>query len=75
MKARNFAMFARGLLRKKAHSLGATLHRTAVGSHQKIHFKQIDGTSGGVTFRIHHGGDDHGYLRGQQDTLSRIFSL
>lgn len=75
MKAKDFATFAMGLLRRKAQCVGASVHQNTVGSHPKLHFKRADGTSGGVTFRIHHGGDDHGYLTAQRDTLGRIFDL
>jgi K+/H+ antiporter YhaU regulatory subunit KhtT len=75
MKAKDFTTFAMNLLRKKAEALGATLHQNTAGSHPKLHFKRADGTSGGVTFRIHHGGDDHGVPSKQKDTLDRIFQL
>lgn len=75
MKAKDFTTFAMSLLRKKAEALGGTLHQNTAGSHPKLHFKRADGTSGGVTFRIHHGGDDHGVPSKQKDTLDRIFQL
>ncbi|MBS0607187.1 MAG: hypothetical protein KF898_04160 [Parachlamydiales bacterium] len=75
MKAKDFTAFAMNLLQKKANALGATLHQNIAGSHPKLHFKRADGPSGGVTFRIHHGGDDHGFASNQKDTLNRIFQL
>ncbi|MBS0652899.1 MAG: hypothetical protein JSR39_05140 [Verrucomicrobia bacterium] len=75
MKAKDFTTFAMNLLQKKANALGATIHQNTAGSHPKLHFKRADGPSGGVTFRIHHGGDDHGFASTQKDTLNRIFQL
>ncbi len=76
MNAKRFAKFAMNLLRKKVGSLeGTAMRRHGDGSHQKLHFTQENGPSGGVTFRIHHGGDGHGNLRNQRDTLDRILSL
>lgn len=75
MKAKDFTTFAMNLLKKKAHALGATLQQNTAGSHPKLHFKRAGGPSGGVTFRIHHGGDDHGFASTQKDTLNRIFHL
>jgi len=75
MGAKNFATFAIGLLRKKAAAVGASVQSHTKGSHPKLHFKKADGTSGGVTFKIHHGGDGHGFLAAQKETLKRIFDL
>lgn len=75
MGAKNFATFAMGLLRKKAAATGATVQSNTKGSHPKLHIKKADGSSGGVTFKIHHGGDGHGFLAAQRETLERIFAL
>ncbi len=75
MGAKNFATFAMGLLRKKAAAIGAAVQSNTKGSHPKLHVKKADGSSGGVTFKIHHGGDGHGFLAAQKETLRRIFSL
>jgi hypothetical protein len=75
MGAKNFATFAMGLLRKKAAATGAAVQSNTKGSHPKLHVKKADGSSGGVTFKIHHGGDGHGFLAAQKETLRRIFSL
>jgi hypothetical protein len=74
--AKNFATFAMGLLRKKVAAMGASAKTHTKGSHPKIHFKRKDGeSSGGVTFSIHHGGDKHGSLPVQKDTLTRILAI
>jgi hypothetical protein len=75
MNAKNFATFAMGLLRKKVAAIGGAVSERVKGSHPKLHFKRKDGPSGGVTFRIHHGGDKHGSLPAQKDTLARILAI
>lgn len=76
MKAKEFALFAMGLLRKKAEALGAKISKNQAGSHPKIHFKRRDKTSsGGVTFHIQHGRDSHGDVSAQKETLNRILRL
>jgi hypothetical protein len=56
--------------------MGASAKTHTKGSHPTIHFKRKDGgPSGGVTFSIHHGGDKHGSLPVQKDTLTRILAI
>jgi len=77
MKATQFTAFAMNLLRKQAQAKGAsTSTNTKKGSHPTMHFKRSDGTSGGVTFAVHHGKKDaHGYAPGQRGTLEAIFRI
>lgn len=75
LKAKQFTIFAMSLLRKKAQAVKAALPQKTKGSHPKLRFKPQRGPSGGVTFRIHHGGDQHGLVSQQKDTLDRIFTL
>jgi hypothetical protein len=77
MKATQFTTFAMNLLRKQAAAKGAsTSTNTKKGSHPTVHFKRSDGTSGGVTFGVHHGKKDaHGFAHGQRTTLEAIFKV
>ncbi len=77
MKATQFTTFAMNLLRKQAAAKGAsTSTNTKKGSHPTVHFKRSDGTSGGVTFGVHHGKKDaHGFAHGQRTTLEAIFRV